>query len=90
VPSHAHPHVLVLRVSCGPSVWRVSARSVYYLRHRLAQWRPDEADRSATRRPRLFCETAGMTVDRLRSPHHWSEKEVRQKVTFACARDYSH
>jgi hypothetical protein len=35
-----------------------------------------------------YLEAAGMTVDQLRSLHHWSEEETRERVTFSSARDY--
>lgn len=35
-----------------------------------------------------YLEAAGMTVDQLRSLHHWSEKDARERVTFSSARDY--
>ncbi|QHE86416.1 hypothetical protein [Hydrogenophaga sp. BPS33] len=35
-----------------------------------------------------YLENAGMTVEQLRSLHHWSDKETRERVTFSSARDY--
>ncbi len=36
-----------------------------------------------------YLEQAGMTVDQLRSLHHWSERpESEQRVTFGTVRDY--
>lgn len=35
-----------------------------------------------------YLDNAGMTVDQLRSLHHWSDKETREKVTFSSVRDY--
>ena len=36
-----------------------------------------------------YLEQSGMTVDQLRSLHHWSERpESERRVTFAAVRDY--
>jgi hypothetical protein len=36
-----------------------------------------------------YLEKAGMTVDQLRSLHHWSDRpEASRRVTFSTARDY--